>query len=387
VQTELSPTESAAPLRGRSADRDGDQGERAGGRASGVRMRGLTKRFPGGVVALDDVSLEIQPGEFFTLLGPSGCGKTTMLRILAGLETPDRGTVHIGDHEVTSVPPHRRSVNTVFQSYALFTHNNVRDNIGFGLRMRGVPRAERYRRVESVAGFIRITELLDRYVDQLSGGQQQRIALARALINEPDLLLLDEPLSALDAGLRSQLQVELLRIQKSLGMTFIFVTHDQQEAMVMSDRIAVLHGGTIQQMGPVREVYEHPGNRFVAGFMGHANIFEVSVHGNDRIDTPFGQWRRPPGFGGDVSGGSGHALVRPETVRFGDGTRSSDHCERVRAVVRERLYRGGITEYRLVSNDTPLTVTVSNSGIEQEEYAENAEVDLMIDPRHLVFLE
>ncbi|WP_043448336.1 ABC transporter ATP-binding protein, partial [Halotalea alkalilenta] len=213
--------------------------------ASSITLKGLSKRFGNDAIALDGVDLKIEAGEFFTLLGPSGCGKTTLLRILAGLDVADDGTVEIGGREVTDTPPHRRSVNTVFQSYALFPHLSVRDNIAFGLRMRGIKAAERDRRVDEIATLMKLDALLERRIHQLSGGQRQRIALARALVNEPDVLLLDEPLSALDAGLRGDLQVELKRLQQRLGMTFVFVTHDQEEAMVMSDRIALLDGGKI----------------------------------------------------------------------------------------------------------------------------------------------
>ncbi|WP_043447127.1 ABC transporter ATP-binding protein, partial [Halotalea alkalilenta] len=208
--------------------------------ASSITLKGLSKRFGNDAIALDGVDLKIEAGEFFTLLGPSGCGKTTLLRILAGLDVADDGTVEIGGREVTDTPPHKRSVNTVFQSYALFPHLSVRDNIAFGLRMRGIKAAERDRRVDEIATLMKLDALLERRIHQLSGGQRQRIALARALVNEPDVLLLDEPLSALDAGLRGDLQVELKRLQQRLGMTFVFVTHDQEEAMVMSDRIALL---------------------------------------------------------------------------------------------------------------------------------------------------
>ncbi|SDJ92659.1 ABC transporter ATP-binding protein [Billgrantia gudaonensis] len=276
--------------------------------ASSIALQGLHKRFGRDTVALAGVDLAIEPGEFFTLLGPSGCGKTTLLRILAGLEEADRGRLQIGGRDVTEVPPHRRSVNTVFQSYALFPHLSVRDNLAFGLKMQGLAVAEREARVARIAEFIQLGDLIDRRVDQLSGGQRQRIALARALVCEPDVLLLDEPLSALDAGLRSQLQVELLRVQKRLGMTFVFVTHDQQEAMVMSDRIAVLNGGLIQQVGPPRDVYERPVNAFVARFMGHDNLYPVTARDGDTLTTPLGQLHV------EQAGDGALLLIRPETL-------------------------------------------------------------------------
>ncbi|MCP1364271.1 ATP-binding cassette domain-containing protein, partial [Halomonas sp. BBD48] len=262
--------------------------------ASSIELKGLRKQFGKDTVALDGVDLTIEAGEFFTLLGPSGCGKTTLLRILAGLEDPDGGKLLIGGKDVTDIPPHRRSVNTVFQSYALFPHLSVRDNLAFGLRMRGESAVERQRKVAEVADFIQLGSLVERRVDQLSGGQRQRIALARALVCEPNVLLLDEPLSALDAGLRGQLQVELQRIQKRLGMTFVFVTHDQDEAMVMSDRIAVLDSGIIQQVGTPSEVYEHPVNAFVARFMGHDNLFAIQRSADDWVDTDLGRLQLDP---------------------------------------------------------------------------------------------
>ncbi|MFD2436876.1 ABC transporter ATP-binding protein [Modicisalibacter luteus] len=283
--------------------------------ASSIELKGLRKQFGKDMVALDGVDLTIEAGEFFTLLGPSGCGKTTLLRILAGLEDPDDGKLLIGGKDVTDIPPHRRSVNTVFQSYALFPHLSVRDNLAFGLRMRGESVAERQRKVAEVAEFIQLGSLVERRVDQLSGGQRQRIALARALVCEPNVLLLDEPLSALDAGLRGQLQVELQRIQKRLGMTFVFVTHDQDEAMVMSDRIAVLDSGIIQQVGTPSEVYEHPVNAFVARFMGHDNLFAIQRSADNWVDTDLGRLQLDAAQ--QRAEQQGWLLIRPETLELG----------------------------------------------------------------------
>ncbi|WP_435102739.1 ABC transporter ATP-binding protein [Arhodomonas sp. AD133] len=344
--------------------------------ASSITLRGLTKAFGPEVIALDAVDLDVEAGEFFTLLGPSGCGKTTLLRILAGLERPNAGELKIGEKPVTAIPPHKRSVNTVFQSYALFPHLNVRENIAFGLRMRGVDKKQAQRKVEETAAFIKIGELLDRRIDQLSGGQRQRIALARALINEPDVLLLDEPLSALDAGLRSELQVELLRTQKRLGMTFVFVTHDQQEAMVMSDRIAVLNGGRIQQVGPPQTVYEHPENLFVARFMGHTNLFAVRDRGEGSLTTDLGTLQGNFGDGG-------HALIRPETLELIAGHEPGPN--RLAARVDERLYRGSVAEYRLACGETQITATCNNRG--QALFDVGEPVTLEIAPEGVVTLD
>lgn len=348
--------------------------------ASAIHMQGLHKRFGASTVALDGVDLTIEAGEFFTLLGPSGCGKTTLLRILAGLEDADQGRLTIGERDVTEVAPHHRSVNTVFQSYALFPHLSVRDNLAFGLKMRGVDRAEREARVERIAEFIQLGDLIDRRIDQLSGGQRQRIALARALVCEPDVLLLDEPLSALDAGLRSQLQVELLRVQKRLGMTFVFVTHDQDEAMVMSDRIAVLNGGTIQQVGPPREVYERPVNAFVARFMGHANLYPISARQGPRVTTELGELELEPDLDTPQRGGGELLLIRPETldVRLGRHQGVNHLVGRIT----ERLYRGSHAEFRLAVGDTTLQATINNRGRRLPEVGD--EVTLVVAPEDLV---
>ncbi len=346
--------------------------------ASSIELRGLTKSFGSEVVALKGVDLHIPAGEFFTLLGPSGCGKTTLLRILAGLEQPTDGHIEIGGRDVTSVPPHKRNVNTVFQSYALFQHMNVRDNIGFGLRMRRRPKKQIHEKVDEIAAFIHVGDLLERRVDQLSGGQQQRVALARALVNEPDVLLLDEPLSALDAGLRSSLQVELLRIQKRLGMTFIFVTHDQQEALVMSDRIAVLNGGLIQQVDAPRCLYEEPKNRFVANFMGHRNVYPIRARSAQGVTTDIGLMR------GQFKAGA-HLLIRPEGVTLGHGE-ADGAANQFRVRVRERIYRGNLAEYLLVCGEgTELTAKAMNVG--NVLFDEGAEVTATIDANALVTLD
>ncbi len=344
--------------------------------ASSIEMQGLHKRFGRDTVALAGVDLVIEAGEFFTLLGPSGCGKTTLLRILAGLEEADDGRLAIGGRDVTEVPPHKRSVNTVFQSYALFPHLSVRENLAFGLKMLGIAPREREARVARIAEFIQLGDLVDRRVDQLSGGQRQRIALARALVNEPDVLLLDEPLSALDAGLRSQLQVELLRVQKRLGMTFVFVTHDQDEAMVMSDRIAVLNGGVIQQVGPPREVYEHPANAFVARFMGHANLYPVSARDGDRLTTPLGVLTAEGAGQGEL------LLIRPETLDLLPGDQPGEN--RLPATVGERLYRGSHAEYRLEVGESTLQATVNNRGRRLPEVGDR--VTVTVAPEDLVTL-
>ncbi len=241
-----------------------------------IDIRSVTKRF-GDFTAVAEVSLQVRAGEFLTLLGPSGCGKTTLLRMLSGFETPDAGTIHIEGRDVTALPPYRRNVNQVFQSYALFPHLTVRENISFGLRMQKVAAEELRRRVAEIVDLVALGGFEDRLPSQLSGGQRQRVALARALVPRPAVLLLDEPLSALDAKLRHQMQIELKRLQKRLGMTFVFVTHDQDEALTLSDRIAVFNQGRLEQLGTATEVYHQPRTAFVADFLGEANLIEAEL--------------------------------------------------------------------------------------------------------------
>src|SRR4051794_4511060 len=241
-----------------------------------IRLAGVRKAY-GGVIAVDDIDLDVRRGEFFTLLGPSGSGKTTTLRLIAGFERPDGGRIELGGIDVSRTAPHERDVNTVFQDYALFPHMSVAENIGYGLRVKGVARRERAVQVERALSTVRLEALGDRKPVQLSGGQRQRVALARALVNEPRVLLLDEPLGALDLKLRQEMQTELKRIQREVsdaGITFLYVTHDQDEALTMSDRIAVFNHGRIEQVGTPSEVYEHPATEFVAGFVGVSNVLE-----------------------------------------------------------------------------------------------------------------
>ncbi|HEV2028512.1 MAG TPA: ABC transporter ATP-binding protein [Candidatus Dormibacteraeota bacterium] len=240
-------------------------------KAPALRLQGIRKNY-GQVVAVAGVDLVIDEGEFFTLLGPSGSGKTTLLRMIAGFERPDSGRIELGGRDITSLPPHLRDTNTVFQDYALFPHMTVAQNIGYGLRIKGTAKADRLRRVDRALQMVRLTGLGQRRPNQLSGGQRQRVALARAVINEPEVLLLDEPLGALDLKLRQEMQIELKQIQKEVGITFIYVTHDQEEALTMSDRIAVMSNGSIEQIGSPVDVYERPATEFVAGFIGISNV-------------------------------------------------------------------------------------------------------------------
>ncbi len=257
-----------------------------------VHAEGVTKTFgqgAGKITALDDVTVDIRKNEFFTLLGPSGCGKTTLLRLIAGFELPDHGQILLDGQEIGHLPPYKRPVNTVFQSYALFPHMSVARNIGFGLEMQGRPKSEIKEAVGKMLALVQMEHLADRQTDQLSGGQQQRVALARALAPRPKVLLLDEPLSALDLKLRKEMQIELKRLQSETGITFVFVTHDQEEALTMSDRIAVMQAGRILQVGAPKQIYNNPARRFVADFIGDINILEGDLESSGRrVSLPGG---------------------------------------------------------------------------------------------------
>jgi len=281
------------------------------GHGAAVRIAACGKTFADGTRALEPATLDIDRGETLVLLGPSGCGKTTMLRIIAGLELPDTGGKVLFDgKDMTSVPIERRNVGMVFQSYALFPNMSVSDNIGYGLKIRGVPNEERAARVAELVALTNISGLENRRIDQLSGGQRQRVALARAVAIRPGILLLDEPLTALDAALRDRLRGELNRLLRALGITTIYVTHDQSEAMELGDRIVVMRKGTIAQIGSPREIYFAPKNRFVAEFIGAANIIEAPIEGGQLV-LPGG--RQP--IGGDATASAAVAMIRPETIR------------------------------------------------------------------------
>jgi putative spermidine/putrescine transport system ATP-binding protein len=278
--------------------------------SASVRLQGLSKSFAGAIKALDRVSLDIGAGEFFALLGPSGCGKTTTLRLVAGFETPDEGRIVVGGRDVTEMPVHRRDMGVIFQSYALFPHRTVAENVAFGLRMRKIPRQEIDRRVSAALAQVALTGLEGRRPAQLSGGQQQRVALARAIVIEPPVLLCDEPLGALDRRLRQQMQFELKQLQKQLGVTLLFVTHDQEEALALSDRIAVMNAGRIEQVGAPAEIYERPRTRFVADFVGEINIIDGTWSAG-RLLAADG-WAMPaPTAGRD---GPGAIAIRPERI-------------------------------------------------------------------------
>ncbi len=310
-----------------------------------VRLAGVRKAY-GDVVAVDRVDLDIAPGEFFTLLGPSGSGKTTTLRLIAGFERPDEGRIELHGRDVTRVAPYERDVNTVFQDYALFPHMTVADNVGYGLRVKGVGRRERADRVQEALQLVRLPGVGKRKPIQLSGGQRQRIALARSLVNRPRVLLLDEPLGALDLKLRQEMQVELKRIQQEVGLTFVYVTHDQEEALTMSERLAVFNEGRIEQIGPPAEVYERPATEFVAGFIGVSNVLER----NGKRFT-----------------------VRPEKIRMldlGDDAASGDTVESGR--IRDVVYVGMFTRYTVeLDSGGELTVVKQNLEASSQEALES----------------
>jgi spermidine/putrescine transport system ATP-binding protein len=316
--------------------------------ATGIEIRNAVKAFGQGtsaVRALDDVSVTIGAGEFFTLLGPSGCGKTTLLRLIAGFETPTSGTILLDGADITALPPNRRPVNTVFQSYALFPHLTVAQNIAFGLEMQGKPRSEVTSRTNEMLALVKLDSFADRKTSQLSGGQQQRVALARALAPQPRVLLLDEPLSALDLKLRKEMQIELKRLQAETGITFVFVTHDQEEALTMSDRIAVMSAGRVQQVGVPREIYTRPVNRFVADFIGETN-FLMGSHEPGGVRLDCGALIALPGDA-EAETGRVTVAVRPEQVRIVP----PEEPEAIPATLRDWVYFGTDTHCHLVLSD------------------------------------
>ena len=303
-----------------------------------VEMHGISKRF-GDVVAVDGVDLQIGDGEFFALLGPSGCGKTTTLRMIAGLDIPSEGRLAIFGEEVASLPPDRRPVNTVFQAYALFPHMTVEQNITFGLQMRGIRGPDADRQVAEATALVQLEGMEHRRPSQLSGGQQQRVALARALVNHPKVLLLDEPLGALDLKLRQEMQVELKALQREVGITFVFVTHDQEEALAMSDRVGVMSEGRLLQVGTPEEVYEHPANRFVADFIGRTNLLEGVTESPSAVRLA--ATAAVVAAGNDLAAGSPVALsVRPEQVRLHRRGEAPEGAPCLDGVITDATYLG-----------------------------------------------
>ena len=319
-----------------------------------VRLVDVTKRFDD-VVAVDDLSVQVESGSFFALLGPSGCGKTTTLRMIGGFEQPTEGHIYLGDRDVSGLPAYKRDVNTVFQSYALFPHLSVFENVAFGLRRRSIRGDTLRGQVEEMLRIIGLGGMGKRKPRQLSGGQQQRVALARALVNKPQVLLLDEPLGALDLKLRKQMQLELKAIQHDVGITFIHVTHDQEEAMTMADQIAVMNQGRIEQLGTPTELYESPRTAFVAGFLGVSNLLEGTAVAEDRVRLVDGTEVRCPR---DLLAGRTGTVwigVRPEKLRIGGGDGNT-----LSGTVRESAYIGVSTQYILDTPAGPVTVYVQN---------------------------
>jgi spermidine/putrescine ABC transporter ATP-binding subunit len=326
-----------------------------------VSIRNVTKAFPGGVTAVDNVSLDIAQNEFFALLGPSGCGKTTLLRMISGLETPTSGQIIIGGEDMAFTPPNKRPTNMVFQSYAVFPHMTVEQNVAYGLKVTGVPADETRRRVGEALEMVKLQALANRKPDQMSGGQRQRVALARALVKRPKVLLLDEPLSALDAKLRDDMRMELTRLQETVGITFIIVTHDQDEALSMASRIAVMDKGAVQQVATPAELYEHPRNRFVADFIGKVNLIEARVlrQIGRKLDCEARGLGRLELQSDGLVGAKVAVAVRPEKLKLSMAEPS--HGIRVRGVVQNVAYYGDTSHVAIEAVDgLGLSVTVQN---------------------------
>jgi spermidine/putrescine ABC transporter ATP-binding subunit len=350
-----------------------------------VILRGVTKMF-GPVPAVSDLSLEIPRGIFVSLLGPSGCGKTTTLRLIAGFEQPSQGDIFIRGERVNLVPAYRRDFSMVFQNFALFPHMTVADNVAFGLRMRGLPRRERQARVREALALVHLAGFGDRYPKQLSGGQQQRVALARAIVVRPAVLLLDEPLGSLDKKLREQMQVELRQLQQAIGITTVFVTHDQEEALTLSDRVAVMNGGKVEQMDTPRELYERPATDFVANFLGVSNIFDGRVTGRDGAEALVAigpiqvraLWEDGLEIGAPI-----RVAVRPEKIRL----RPSAARDGLPARVRHAVYLGATTHFYLNGLDgQSLVVHVQNITPDTAPWAPGDEVTCHLDPKSVFVL-
>jgi spermidine/putrescine transport system ATP-binding protein len=358
------------------------------GRSHGgeVRLVALTKRFGDGPPAVEGIDLVVRAGEFFSLLGPSGCGKTTTLRMIAGFERPTTGQIVLDGRDVAEVPPNKRGVNTVFQSYALFPHLDVHDNVAFGLRFRDVPKEAKRDKVQQALSLVQLAGFDRRRPSQLSGGQQQRVALARALILEPKVLLLDEPLGSLDAKLRKALQVELKALQEAVGITFVYVTHDQEEALTMSDRLAVMRSGRIEQVGGPREVYEAPANAYVADFLGVSNLMDMAVEGrsNGAAVLSLGDFRLEATAGDLSASGQVKVTIRPERIRIEPhlahvGTGGNDR-NRVPGMVERLVFLGSDTQVIVrLANGEVVQALIQNQG-EAPPFGQGTPVTVVLPP-------
>jgi spermidine/putrescine transport system ATP-binding protein len=346
-----------------------------------VQLSQVSKRF-GDFTALEHVDFEIREGEFMTFLGPSGCGKTTCLRLISGFDTPTAGRIFIGGKDVTQDPPYRRDVNQVFQSYALFPHLTIYENIAFGLRMKGVSAAEVKTRVDRVVEMTSLGEFVQRRPAQMSGGQRQRVALARAIVCEPKVLLLDEPLSALDAKLRAQMRLELKQLQKRLGITFVFVTHDQEEALTMSDRIAVINRGRVEQIGTVADIYYEPATRFVASFIGETNIVSARVLSREEgflICETEGGLRVRVRANPRVSDDEVLLSLRPEKIRVFREQPTGENAFPAR--ISMEIFKGAVDELTLVcGNGLELGAILANDGVAEMDFHEGENVYFRIQP-------
>ena len=349
-----------------------DEAKKPGG--GSIQIRGLRKEFDG-VTAVDGIDIEIQPGEFFSLLGPSGCGKTTTLRMLAGFEQPTDGQILIDGVDVAQTPAHKRPVNTVFQNYALFPHLNVSKNVEYGLRWRkDIAKSDRSRLVHEALELVQLTELSERKPNQMSGGQQQRVALARALVLKPSVLLLDEPLGALDAKLRHALRAELTALQREVGITFVFVTHDQEEALEMSDRLAVMSEGRIAQLGHPRQVYQEPETEYVADFLGVANLLDVrSVAGSGGLGTiTMGDFELQGTIPAGHPAGQGRAVIRPERITLGQAGQTGPNM--VPGMVERTVFLGSISQvFVRLANGALVQALLPNTS-DAERYASGTPV-------------
>jgi spermidine/putrescine transport system ATP-binding protein len=349
--------------------------------APAIELRGVSKQYRE-LVALQPVDLAIREGEFFCLLGPSGCGKTTTLNLIGGFVQVSAGEIFIEGRRADRIPPHKRNVNTVFQNYALFPHLNVYDNVGFGLRMARIGRREAAPRIEQALALVGLEELADRFPGQLSGGQQQRVAVARALVKQPAVLLLDEPLGALDLKLRKRLQIELSQIHREVGTTFVFVTHDQEEAMAMADRIGVMNEGRLEQVGTPEEIYRRPSTRFVADFIGESNFLEVERTGDGRVvarDGSFVACAPPPGGWRKAT-----LMIRPEDVRIVAG---NGHHEGLPGRIVRSAFLGSFTRVAVQCEPADAQITAALQGGAASQLQENEMATVTWSPQDAVLLD